>query len=151
LFANGSGRALTGAAVVGGPMDDASNFLRLSAAVMLPIVLVIVFTAVLVTAAQVLARRQQGRPGQRAAQAGIWSAVLIAVVAVMTVPVGFFYGISACDFGISQGACAAGVGSFMNLFAAGTVAPMLPVGHVDDARLGVGTNTRAGQRNVVVK
>ena len=126
LFANCSGGVLSGASVVGGPMDDASSFLNLTAAVLLPVLLVIVLSAVLATAAEVLVRRQRGRSALRAAQAGIWAAVLIVVVAMMTVPVGFFFGISACDFGTSQGACAAGAGSFMNLFAAGTAALVLP-------------------------
>lgn len=125
LFANCSG-GVTGPSVVGGPMDDASGFLKVSAAVLLPIVLMIVLTAVLATAAQVFASRHQGHSALRAAQAGIVSALIIAVVAVMTVPVGFIFGISACYLETSQGACAAGAGSFMNLFAAGTVALMLP-------------------------
>lgn len=124
LFANCSG-AVSGPSGLG-PMDDASNFLKLSAAVFLPLLLVILLVAVLATAAQVLAGRHQGRQAHRAALAGLVSAAIFIGVAVLTVPVGFFFGISACDGGISQGACAAGAGSFTNLFAAGTAALMLP-------------------------
>lgn len=125
LFANCSG-GVSAPSVVGGPMDDASNFLKLSSAVFLPLLLVILLIAVLATAAQVLAGRHQGRQAHQAALAGLVSAAILIGVAVLTVPVGFFFGISACDGGTSQGACAAGAGSFMNLFAAGTAALMLP-------------------------
>ena len=126
LFADCSGTVLNGPSVVGGPMDDATNFLKVAVPAVLPLVLVIALTAALATAAQAFASRRQGRLALRAAQAGVWAAVIIAAVAFGTVIFGFFFGFSACDLGTSQGACAAGTGSFTNVFAAVSVALLLP-------------------------
>jgi hypothetical protein len=126
LFANCSGSLTNGQIPVSGPMDDASNFLKVSAATVLPLLLVIALTAALATAAQVLSSRRLGRPALRAAQAGVWSSVIFIAVAFGTVPVGIVFGLSACDVGTSQGACMGGAATFMNVFAAATAALLLP-------------------------
>ena len=126
MFANCSGSLTTAASSASGPMVDASNFFTFSAATVLPLLLVIALTAALATAAQVLSSR--GRPGAalRAAQAGVWSSVILIAVALATLPVAIFFGISACDLGGSQGACMGGAATFMNLFAPATAALLVP-------------------------
>ena len=126
LFANCSGSLTNGQIPVSGPMDDASNFFKLSATTVLPLLLVVALTAALATTAQVIASRRRGRPALRAAQAGVWSSVIFIAVAFATLPVGIFFGLSACDVGTSQGACMGGAATFMNLFAAATAALLLP-------------------------
>jgi hypothetical protein len=80
----------------------------------------------LASAAEVYARRRQWRSAHMAAQAAIWSVVAIAIIAVVTVPVGFVFLTSQCFFASSQGACSAGAASFTNVFLAGTFALLLP-------------------------
>jgi hypothetical protein len=126
LFANCSASVSSGPPNYAGPMNDISGFLRGSAEVLLPILLVIVLAAALASAAQVYATRRQWRSAHKAAQAAIWSVVAIAVIAVVTVPVGFVVLTSQCFFGTSPGACAAGAASFTNLFVAATFALLLP-------------------------
>jgi len=63
---------------------------------------------------------------RKAAQATVWAVVVIAIVAVATVPIGFIFLASQCFFGTSTGACAAGAASFTNVFLAGTFALLLP-------------------------
>jgi hypothetical protein len=126
LFANCSASVSSGPPNYAGPMNDISGFLRGSAEVLLPILLVIVLAAALASAAQVYATRRQWRSAHKAAQAAIWSVVAIAVIAVVTVPVGFVFLTSQCFFGTSPGACAAGAASFTNLFVAATFALLLP-------------------------
>ena len=126
LFANCSASASSGAPVYSGPMNDVPGFLRGSAEVLLPILLVIALAAALASAAEVYVTRRQWRSAQRAAQAAIWSVVAIAIVAVVTVPLGFVFLASQCFFATSPGACAAGAASFTNVFLAGTFALLLP-------------------------
>jgi hypothetical protein len=107
-------------------MDDVWGYLKGSAEVFLPPVLLIVLAAALATAAQVLATRDQWGTARKSAQWAIWSAVAIAIVGVVTVPLGFIFLGSQCFFGTSPGACAAGAGSFTNVFLVGTFALLLP-------------------------
>jgi hypothetical protein len=51
---------------------------------------------------------------------------LVVLVPVVTVVVGFFVGVAACDVGTSLGYCAAGTGSFMNPLSIGALALFLP-------------------------
>ncbi len=126
LFANCSASVSSGPPNYAGPMNDVSGFLRGSAEALLPILLVIVLAAALASAAEVYARRRQWRSAHKAAQAAIWSVVAIAIIAVVTVPVGFVFLTSQCFFGGSQGTCSAGAASFTNVFLAGTFALLLP-------------------------
>jgi hypothetical protein len=122
-FANCSGAVLSNDR---GPMDDVSGFLGVSAAVVLPIALAIALVAAFATAAQALATRRRLRSAHRMATAALVSSVAVAVVAVLTVPVGFIFGVAYCDFGTSAGACAAGVASFGNVFLTALAALLLP-------------------------
>jgi hypothetical protein len=127
LFANCSGSLTSGPPNYAGPMDDVSGFLIGTAEVFLPVVLVIVLAAGLATAAQVYATREQWRSARKAAQAAIWAVVTIAIVAVVTVPLGFVFLASQCFFGGNHpGTCAAGSASFTNVFMIGTFALLLP-------------------------
>jgi hypothetical protein len=127
LFANCSASVTSGPTPTSSAaIDDISGLLRVGAETLMPIILVIVLAAALATAAQVLASRNQWRSAHRAAQAAVWSAVAIAVVAVVTVPIGFIFGVAYCDVGGSPGACAGGLASFGDVFLAGTTALLLP-------------------------
>lgn len=127
LFANCSGSLTTGPPNYAGPMDDVPGFLIGTAEVFLPVVLVIVLAAGLATAAQMYASRMEWRAARQAAQAAIWAVVTIAIVAVVTVPLGFVFLASQCFFGGNHpGTCAAGAASFTNVFLAGTFALLLP-------------------------
>ncbi len=126
LFANCSASVTSGPTNNAGAMDDVWGFLRGSAEVFLPIVLVILLTAALATAAQVYVTRHDWRSAHKSAQGAMWSVVTVAIVAVVTVPVGFIFLVSQCFFGTSPGACAAGAASFTNVFVVGTFALLLP-------------------------
>ena len=127
LFANCSGSVTTGPPNYAGPMDDVPGFLIGTAEVFLPVVVVIVLAAGLATAAQMYATRMQWRAARMAAQAAIWAVVTIAIVAVVTVPLGFVFLASQCFFGGNHpGTCAAGSASFTNVFLGGTFALLLP-------------------------
>jgi hypothetical protein len=116
-----SSPALTSAA-----MGDVPGLMRIVAEALLPIVLVIALAAALATAASWLAGRQRWRSALRAARAAVWTAVAIVIVAVLTVPVGFIFGVAYCDVGGSPGACAGGLASLGDVFLAGTAALLLP-------------------------
>jgi hypothetical protein len=108
-------------------MDDVSGFLKATAEIFLPTVLVILLAAALATAAHVYATRQQWRSARKAAQAAVWAVVAIAIVAVVTVPLGFVFLASQCFFGGNRpGVCAAGSASFTNVFLLGAFALLLP-------------------------
>ena len=127
LFANCSAAVSSGPPNYAGPMDDVSGFLKGTAVVFLPIVLVIALVAVLGTAADVYAKRQQWNSARKSAQAAIWSVVAIAIIAFLTVPLGFVFLASQCFFGGNHpGTCAAGAASFTNVFLGGTFALLLP-------------------------
>jgi hypothetical protein len=123
MFANCSGGVLVNDR---GPMDDIPGFLTVGAEVLLPVLLVIALVAALATVAEQLANRGRWQPARRMAQAAVWSAVAVSVVALLTVPVAIIFGVSYCDFGTSAGACAAGVAGIGNVFLTGTVALLLP-------------------------
>jgi len=127
LFANCSASVTSGPnTTTSAAMEDVPGLLRVGSEVLLPIILALVLTAAMATAAQSLAGRHQWRSAHRAAQAALLSALAVAVVAVLTVPVGFIFGVAYCDVGGSPGACAGGVAGFGNLFLTGTAALLLP-------------------------
>jgi hypothetical protein len=102
-----------------------SDFLSLTAWVLGPLVLALLLPPILATAAQLLAT-QRPHAARTLAQLAIWGSVLAAIASVATVPVGFYFGISACYFETSAGACAAGAGSFMNLLSLGSLVLFIP-------------------------
>ena len=126
LFANCSASVSPGPPTYAGPMNDVPGFLKGSAEVLLPILLVIALTAALASTAEMYSTRRQWRSAQKAAQAAIWSVVAIAIIAVVTVPAGFVFLASQCFFATSPGACSAGAASFTNVSMAGTFALLLP-------------------------
>jgi hypothetical protein len=127
LFANCSASVTSGpTSTSGAAMDDVSGLLRVGAEVLLPILLVIVLAAALATAAQVFASREHWRSAHRAAQAAVWAAVAIVVMTIVTVPIGFIFGVAYCDVGGSPGGCAAGLSSFGDVFLVGAAAVVLP-------------------------
>jgi len=126
LFANCSASVSSGPPNYAGPMNDVSGYVRGTAEVFLPVILVIALVAVVATIAYGYVTRRQWSSARNAAQAAIWSVVAIAIAAVATVPVGFIFLGSQCFFGTSSGACAAGAASFTNVFLAGAFALLLP-------------------------
>jgi hypothetical protein len=106
-------------------LDTPSDFFRLTAGVLLPLVLALLLPPVFATGAQILADRRP-KTARKLATLAIWGAALAAGAAVATVPVGFFLGVSYCDFGTSVGYCAAGLGGLMNFFSLGSLALFLP-------------------------
>jgi hypothetical protein len=141
LFANcssavGTGQATQAPAPIGdlpsaapqpviGAVGDVHSFLSMAALVLVPLVIALLLPPILATAAQLLATSRPDA-ARRLANLTVWGSALAAGAAVATVPVGFFLGVSACDFGTSVGACAAGLGSLMNFFSLGSLALFLP-------------------------
>ena len=126
LFANCSSIATTGpSARVSAAMSEAPDFLSLTAWVLAPLLLTLLLAPALTTAAQLLATSRP-HTARRLAQVATWGAAMPAAAVVFTLPVGFFFGISACDLGTSAGSCAAGASSLMNLFSLGSLALVLP-------------------------
>ena len=126
LFANCTGNVTPStSAQVSNALQDPARFWALTAGVLTPLVLALLIPPVLTSAAERLAT---GRPhaARRLGQLAIWSMAAVAAAALLTVAIGFFLGISACDFGTSAGYCAAGVGSIMNLLSLGALALFLP-------------------------
>ena len=126
LFANCTGNITPNtSAQVSNALQDPAHFWSLTAGVLTPLVLALLIPPVLTSAAERLAT---GRPhaARRLGQLAIWSMAAVAAAALLTVAIGFFLGISACDFGTSAGYCAAGVGSIMNLLSLGALALFLP-------------------------
>ena len=127
LFANCSGGV--GSSGPGAPvahaLDTPSDFFRLTAGVLLPLVLALLLPPVFATGAQLFADRRP-EAARTLATLAVWGAALAAGAAILTVPVAFFLGVSYCDFGTSVGYCAAGVGGLMNFFSLGALALFLP-------------------------
>jgi len=101
-----------------GAMFDASGYWPIAAAVLLPLIVVLALPGLLAT----MARRRAGRWGT----AAVLSIAAIVVVVPVTMAVAFYAGISACYFGTSAGACAAGAGGVGNLFSLACIALLLP-------------------------
>jgi hypothetical protein len=106
-------------------LDVPSDFLWLAAGVLLPLVLALLLPPIFATGAQLLAERRP-KTARTFATLAVWGAAVAAGAAVATVPVAFFLGVSACDFGTSVGYCAAGVGGLMNFFSLSSLALFLP-------------------------
>jgi hypothetical protein len=127
LFTNCSGGV--GSSGPGAPvrhaLDVPSDFFGLTAGVLLPLVLALLLPPLFATGAQLLADRRP-KTARTLATLAVWGAALAAGAAIATVPVAFFLGVSACDFGTSVGLCAAGVGGLMNFFSLGSLALFLP-------------------------
>jgi hypothetical protein len=105
--------------------SDLGAYLPMAALLLAPLVLALLVVPALITVAQMLAAN---RPhfAVRLARMATWASVVAAIVAFITVPVGFFLGVSACDFGTSPGTCAAGASSLMNFLSIGSLALFLP-------------------------
>jgi hypothetical protein len=126
LFVNCSGNvASSPTAQVSNAIQDPARFWTLTAVVLTPLLLALLMPLVLTSAAERLAI---GRPqaARRLGRLAIWSVVLVIAVALVTVVIGFFLGVSSCDVGPSAGLCAAGAGSVMNLLSIGALALLLP-------------------------
>ena len=122
VFANCSGGVSTGpTGAFHGAMFDASNFWPLTAVVVLPLLVVLALPGVLATMAQ----RRAGRSGKWGT-AAVLSIASIVVIVPITMAVAFYAGISACYFGRSEGACAAGAGGISNFFSLACIVLLLP-------------------------
>jgi hypothetical protein len=125
LFANCSASVASGDSV-SGATSNPSQFWPLAALVMLPLVLAIALPGGLATAAQVLASKGRLAEATRVASLGLWSAALIAVVAVVTTVIALSVSGSNCSFITTASACAAGLGGVMNLTAIGSLLLIVP-------------------------
>jgi hypothetical protein len=125
IFANCTGDLTT---TPGGPQTvaaDPADFWPLAAWLELPLLVALVLPALLATAAQL---SSAARPGisHRLAQLALASMGVVAAAAVLTVPVGFFVGVSQCDVGPTIGGCAAGTGSLLNFLSAASLGLFIP-------------------------
>jgi hypothetical protein len=114
LFANCSAAVSSGDSVSGASTNP-SQFWSRAALVMLPLVLATAMSGGLATAAQVLASKGRLREATKVASLGLWSAALIALVALVTTVIALSVAGSSCTFVPTASACAAGVGGLMNL------------------------------------
>jgi hypothetical protein len=126
LFSNcTAGTTPTADAQMSNAMLDPIRFWTLTAGVLAPLVLALLMPPVLTTVAEGLATRRP-KTARTLGKLAIWSMAAVVPVALATIVIGFFLGVSACDFGTSAGYCAAGVGSVMNLLSIGALALFLP-------------------------
>ena len=126
LFANCTGNITSSPdAQASSAIQDSARFWTLTAALLAPLVLALLMAPVLTFVAERLAA---GRPltARRLGQLAWWSVFAIVAAVLLTMVVGFFFGISSCDVGPSAGYCAAGAGSVMNLLSIGALALLLP-------------------------
>jgi hypothetical protein len=126
LFANCTGNASPSpTAQVSNAIQDPTHFWTLTALVLGPLLLALLMPLVLTLSAQRLAA---GRPqtAHRLGLLAMWSLAAVVATALLTVVIGIFLGLSACDVGTSAGYCAAGAGSIMNLLSIGALALLLP-------------------------
>jgi hypothetical protein len=124
LFANCSAAVTSGDSVTGA-MSKPSQFWTQAGLEMLPLVLAFVLPAGVATAVQVLFGSGRLREATRVASLGLWSAAMIAVVAVVTAVVGLS-GAAECFYVSTASACAAGVGGLMNVTAIGSLLVIVP-------------------------
>ncbi len=121
FFANcGSGvetQPAQGSAMVGA-MSDAHTYWSLAPWLLGPLLVALALPALAAVVAG--ATRQR-----RWATVTLVTTIVAAVVAFVSVPVGFVFGVSACDVG-TVGGCAAGVGSLSNLFSVASLVLFLP-------------------------
>jgi hypothetical protein len=125
LFANCSGGVGPPNSHVSSAMVAPADFIFLTTWLMAPLLVALLLPPLLATGAQVLAGTSPKTAG-RLAQLVVWGCALAAGAAVITVPIGFFLGVSSCDVGPSAGYCAAGLGSLLNFFSLGSLALFLP-------------------------
>ncbi|HSP08499.1 MAG TPA: hypothetical protein VLU92_02745 [Candidatus Dormibacteraeota bacterium] len=125
LFANCAGNVSSGD-LTKGAATYPSQFWPLAALLMLPLVVAIALPACLAIAAGRFAGQGRLRAAKRLASIGLWSAGLLAVVALVTAGVAYFGGMSQCFLPPTSSACAAGVGGLMNLTAIGSLLVIVP-------------------------
>ena len=125
LFANCSAGVTSGDLATGATANP-SQFWSMAALVMLPLVAAIALPAGLATAAHMFASRGRLREAIRVASLGLWSAGLVAAVALATTGIAFFGGVSECFFVSTASTCAAGVGGLMNLTAIASLLVIVP-------------------------
>jgi hypothetical protein len=125
LFANCSAAVSSGDSLSGATTNP-SQFWSLATLMMLPLVLAISIPGGLATAAQLLAGKGRLREARRVASVELWSAALIALVAVATAGIALSLGVSDCSFVTTASACAAGVGGLTNLTAIGSLLLIVP-------------------------
>jgi hypothetical protein len=101
-----------------GPMSDAHTYWSLAPWLLGPLLIALALPAIAAVVAG--ATRQR-----RWATVTMVATIVAAVVAFVSVPVGFFLGVSACDVG-TIGGCAAGIGSLGNLFSVASLVLFLP-------------------------
>jgi hypothetical protein len=114
--------------VMSGALGDVHTFLVLSSVLLGPLLVALVVPPALATAAQILAANRP-QAARRAAGLIVWASAIAAGVALVSVPVGFIFGVSACDVGTGAAGvsgCAAGLGSLMNVFSVASLALFLP-------------------------
>jgi hypothetical protein len=124
LFANCSAGVTSGDAV-SGAMSKPSQFWSQAALEMLPLAVAIALPALLATAAQVFFSTGRRVRAKRVVSLGLWSAGLLAVVAVVTTVVGAT-GAGECFYVSTASACAAGVGGLLNFTAIGFLLVFVP-------------------------
>jgi hypothetical protein len=103
-----------------------SQFWPLAALVMLPLVAAFAVPAVLAMGASRLANQGRLSGARRIVFTGMWSAALLAVVALVTAGIAFFGGVSQCFLGSTASTCAAGVGGLMNPTAIASLIVIFP-------------------------
>lgn len=128
MFANCSSSVTSGTsnALLRGPMSQPGTYFELAAALLGPLLLALVIPLVLITAAA----SQAGRNLVLAHRLGVAANVslgLLAVVAILTAyPGAVVFGISACFFGTSPGACGAGAGGVFNVLSVASIVLIYP-------------------------
>jgi hypothetical protein len=125
LFANCSAGVNSGNSTTGATANP-SQFWPLAALVMLPLVVAIAVPAGLATAADKLASKGRLRQARKVASLGLWSAALVAVVALATAGIALFGGVSECFYVSTASTCAAGVGGLVNPIAIASLLVIVP-------------------------
>lgn len=116
LFANCGSGVSSGSPT--SPMSDGHLFWSLAAAFQAPLLVFLLLPGAL---AMVAATTRK----PAVATAVIVASVIAPLVALLTVPFAFIFGVSDCEFG-GVGGCAAGLGAMTNLFVVATVALFVP-------------------------
>jgi hypothetical protein len=101
-----------------GAMSDAHAYWSLAPWLLGPLLIALALPGVMAVVAGVTRLRGW-------AVATLVATIVAAVVAFVSVPVGFIFGVSACDVG-TVGGCAAGAGSLSNLFSVASLVLFLP-------------------------
>ncbi|MHB8613195.1 MAG: hypothetical protein ACYDAL_12310 [Candidatus Dormibacteraceae bacterium] len=125
LFANCSAGVTSGDRSIGASAHP-SQFWPLAALVMLPLLVAIAIPAGLAMGASRVASRGRMREAGRLASVALWSAGLVAVVALVTAGIAFFGGVSQCFLDSTSSSCAAGVAGLLNPTAIGSLLVIVP-------------------------